>query len=128
MKRRGIVVSAGVAAFVLGLGVTLLLLTVLNTKKANDSTPQKPTSPSVKVPDAKTLRFAAMGDMLAHDSVVANAKTASGYDFTRYFSKIKNTYSNADIVFCNPETPAAGKNLALVGTQRLTHRLNFLVI
>lgn len=115
MKRRGIVVSAGVAAFVLGLGVTLLLLTVLNTKKANDSTPQKPTSPSVKVPDAKTLRFAAMGDMLAHDSVVANAKTASGYDFTRYFSKIKNTYSNADIVFCNPETPAAGEKFGISG-------------
>lgn len=56
-----------------------------------------------------------MGDMLAHDSVNAQAKTASGYDYTPYFTSIKPLYKNADIVFCNPETPVAGDTYGVSG-------------
>ena len=53
--------------------------------------------------------------MLAHDSVVNNAKTSDGYDFTRYFTRVKSLYSDADVVFCNPETLAAGTAFVISG-------------
>ncbi len=61
------------------------------------------------------IRLAMMGDMLAHDSVNAQAKTATGYDYTPYFTKIRPLYKDADVVFCNPETPVAGDALGISG-------------
>jgi poly-gamma-glutamate synthesis protein (capsule biosynthesis protein) len=69
---------------------------------------QKTTSPN-------QLVFAAMGDQLAHDSVVAQAKTGSTYDFTPYFTHIRPLYKNADVVFCNAETLVAGQQLGISG-------------
>ncbi len=66
-------------------------------------------SPDAKKPTNQTVRFAAFGDLLAHDSVVQNARTENGYDFTRYFGRLKPLYSRADVIFCNPETPAGSK-------------------
>lgn len=73
----------------------------------------KTTTPSAAAPDR--LRLYAMGDMLAHDSVVAQAKTTAGYDFTPYFSAIRPLYKDADAVFCNPETLAAGAAYGISG-------------
>ncbi len=56
-----------------------------------------------------------MGDMLAHDSVVAQAKMADGYDFTPYFKHVRPLYEGTDVVFCNPETPAAGAAYGISG-------------
>lgn len=71
----------------------------------------------VQIPLSKTttVRFAFMGDMLAHDSVVAQAKTATGYDFTPYFTHIAPLYADADVVFCNPETSVAGQAFGISG-------------
>lgn len=66
-------------------------------------------------PEPTTLKFAAMGDMLAHDSVVDQAKTNNGYEFTTYFERIKPLYAGSDVVFCNPETPAAGSAYGVSG-------------
>lgn len=76
--------------------------------QSSDSTPPPPSAPP-------SLTFAAMGDMLAHDSVVAQAKTANGYDFTSYFSQIRPLYEGSDVIFCNPETPAAGAAYGISG-------------
>ncbi len=70
-----------------------------NTKKQHATTAKpQPTTP-------KTIRLIAMGDMLPHDSVNANAKTASGYDYQRFFQKVSPYISSADIVYCNQESP-----------------------
>ena len=61
------------------------------------------------------LSFSAMGDMLAHDSVVNQAKTAEGYDFVPYFTTITPVIDNSDVVFCNPETPSAGADYGISG-------------
>ncbi len=61
------------------------------------------------------LKFAAMGDMLAHDSVVSQARNENGYNFSQYFASIRNNYKDSDLVFCNPETPAAGDSLGISG-------------
>lgn len=60
-----------------------------------------------------TLR--AMGDMLAHDSIVSQAKREKGYDFRGYFTDIAPRLRQADAVFCNPETPVAGEQLGVSG-------------
>ena len=62
-----------------------------------------------------SVTFAAMGDMLPHDSVVTQAKTTDGYNFVPYFTTIRPLYKNTDIVFCNAETPVAGEDLGLGG-------------
>ncbi|QQS18261.1 CapA family protein [Candidatus Saccharibacteria bacterium] len=62
------------------------------------------------------LLFAAMGDMLAHDSVVTQAKVADGsYDFKPYFSAIRPLYTEADAVFCNAEGLTVGKEFGISG-------------
>lgn len=61
------------------------------------------------------IRFAAMGDMLPHDTVVQQAKHSDAYDFSGYFKDIKQLYSDADAVFCNIETLAAGGSLPVSG-------------
>lgn len=71
---------------------------------------QKPEATSLP-----TITFAALGDMLPHDSVVTQAKTQDGYNFAPYFVNIRPLYKDADIVFCNSETPVAGESLGLGG-------------
>ncbi|MDN5276034.1 MAG: exported protein of unknown function [Candidatus Saccharibacteria bacterium] len=61
------------------------------------------------------LTIAAMGDMLAHDTIIAGAKTTSGYDFSPYFSHIRPRYKDADLVFCNQEGPSAGSDYGISG-------------
>lgn len=56
-----------------------------------------------------------MGDMLAHDSIVQQAKTGGTYDFKPYFRAITPLYKDADAVFCNPETLAAGTRFGISG-------------
>ncbi len=111
MKRT--ILIGGVLCLVLlgGYGITRMLLPTPRQSVA----PHTQSPPVTTKPVAPQIRFAAMGDMLAHDSIVNNARTADGYDFTRYFATIKPLYSDADVVFCNPETPAAGTALGISG-------------
>jgi poly-gamma-glutamate capsule biosynthesis protein CapA/YwtB (metallophosphatase superfamily) len=73
----------------------------------------KATLPPPHAGDDRTVHLALMGDMLAHGSVVNKAKTGSTYNFADYFATIRPLYKNADIVFCNPETPVAGEQLGV---------------
>ena len=66
-------------------------------------------------PQISSVRFSAMGDMLAHDTVNKEAKTASGYDYAKFFTQIKPIYEKSDIVFCNPETSSAGEKFGISG-------------
>lgn len=66
-------------------------------------------------PQNNIIHMAAMGDMLAHDTVIANAKTDDSYDFTKYFTNIRPSYRNADLVFCNQEGLSAGSAFGITG-------------
>ncbi len=90
----------------------------LSSKQAvtNTSPESSNKSPNeTQIEKTKIVRFAMMGDMLAHDSVNAQAKTADGYNYAPYFASIRPLYKDADIVFCNPETPVAGDTLGVSG-------------
>lgn len=87
----------------------------------------KPSTTDVKVQEPETtgsktteaenniIHFAAMGDMLAHDTIIANAKTSTGYDFARYFTNIRSSYSDANLIFCNQEGLSSGEEYVISG-------------
>jgi poly-gamma-glutamate synthesis protein (capsule biosynthesis protein) len=56
-----------------------------------------------------------MGDMLAHDTIISNAKSGSTYDFSKYFTNIRSAYSNADVIFCNQEGSSSGEQYGITG-------------
>lgn len=61
------------------------------------------------------IRVAAMGDMLPHDSVHANARVDSGWDYGQFFEGVQEEIDAADAVFCNQEVPSAGEDLGVTG-------------
>lgn len=86
----------------------------------SDAPAAKPVASSTRAATKPTpsgvVTFAAMGDMLAHDSVVAQAKAADGsYDFKPYFTNIRPLYNNADAVFCNAEGLTTGSAFGISG-------------
>lgn len=107
---------------ILGVGIASLVLVgaawavLIRTHKPTAATPPAKTPITTTKPAiSNTLSFVAMGDMLAHDSIDAQAKTATGYDFKPYFTHIRPLYKDADVVFCNPETIAAGAAFGITG-------------
>lgn len=108
-------------------GLAILLLSglitwwLLRPQSANQPTTQtknQPVEEPAKTDNTKSkqeLVFSAMGDMLAHDSIVNQAKTTDGYNFIPYFAQIQTVISGSDVVFCNPETPAAGARFGVSG-------------
>ncbi len=71
------------------------------------------------VPKETRIRVVAAGDNIAHDSVIATARTdANGeeeYDFSKIYAGIKDLISSADIAFVNQEAPVGGKELGIAG-------------
>ncbi len=104
------VVVLCIASLGMGLGIALILFAKPKTSETLT------TSPSVTSAQdqTKTISLSMMGDMLAHDSVVAQAKNGSSYNFKPYFDAVRSSFA-ADIVFCNPETPVAGDTLGISG-------------
>jgi poly-gamma-glutamate synthesis protein (capsule biosynthesis protein) len=61
------------------------------------------------------IHMAAMGDMLAHDTIIANAKTGDTYNFAKYFANIRLSYQAANVIFCNQEGLSAGEQYGISG-------------
>lgn len=75
---------------------------------------QKPSTVLNKPPvkqEKTTIRLIASGDLIAHDSINQQAKTATGYDYSPYFRHVKEVFDKADIRFCNEEIPVASPAL-----------------
>lgn len=102
----GLVIGAGLAIFYTTTHQEPVIESIKRTPEKATETP---------VPAKSALRFAMMGDMLAHDSVVNQVRTADSYDFSEYFSEIKPLYNGSDVVFCNSETPMAGEKFGISG-------------
>src|SRR5690606_34764022 len=62
------------------------------------------------------IRLLATGDMIAHDSINANAQKADGsYDYAALMSDMKPYFAEGDINFCNQSTPAGGEAFGISG-------------
>lgn len=81
-------------------------------KKSNNDTNIITDSEETKT---SIVHFAAMGDMLAHDTILANAKDSNGYNFQKFFTNIRPSYQSADVVFCNQEGLSAGEQWGISG-------------
>ncbi|MDO8107380.1 CapA family protein [Isoptericola sp. b441] len=65
------------------------------------------TTPSPTPPPDAVLTLVAAGDVLPHLGVVADARTASGYDFTREMAPVEPWIAGADLAICHMEVPVA---------------------
>ena len=109
------IIAAG--ALILGAAGTFVYLQMTQPVATTDATlsRQGRHMTSQKQTHSPVVTLSAMGDFLAHDSVVQQAKTREGYDFSPYFSTITSLYDAKGVVFCNPETPAAGEAYGISG-------------
>ena len=105
----------GLVLTFLSVGAYLFLVTSKGNKTANTiATMTQKIDDNLPVQE-KIVHMAAMGDMLAHDTIIANAKTSDGYDFAKYFTNIRSSYKDADVVFCNQEGSSAGEQFGISG-------------
>lgn len=85
-------------------------------KPAATPTETQPAKEPEKTEPADPIHFIAMGDMLPHDSVNANAeKPGGGYDYGQFFAGIRGQLTDADVTFCNQEVPSAGVDFGISG-------------
>jgi len=99
---------------------TLLIVSIAGALVYTKLRPATPIDPprqsSQSAPhENRTIRLVASGDMLAHDSVNQQARTAAGYDYRQFLSPVEQIYKAADIRFCNLEVPTAGEALGISG-------------
>ncbi|MBE6115136.1 MAG: CapA family protein [Erysipelotrichaceae bacterium] len=61
-----------------------------------------------------TVSFAAVGDNLIHGAIYYDARTGENtYDFTPYYTEVKDYIQEADVSFINQETVIGGKAMGL---------------
>ncbi|WP_181884613.1 CapA family protein [Neobacillus piezotolerans] len=61
----------------------------------------------------ETATVGAIGDILIHDHVYNDAKTANGYDFNPMFEPVKGMLQAPDILTANQESPVGGTELGV---------------
>ncbi|MGB3414296.1 MAG: CapA family protein, partial [Microbacteriaceae bacterium] len=74
---------------------------------SGESVPASATIEPINRSDFVRIRIAAMGDMLPHGGVNLSAKSGSGFNYEQFFAKIRHIYADADVVYCNQESPTA---------------------
>lgn len=114
---RKLLISGFAAVLIAGGG---LYLTQTDTETANDPSASQDASNGVeeqKETDetGEYIHLVAIGDLLPHDTVNLRAKTGDDYDYQQFFKPIANYVSNADLVFCNQESPSAGERFGITG-------------
>ena len=57
---------------------------------------------------SKKVTLTAVGDIIAHDTILELAKTGDSYDFSSLFAPLKADISRMDLAICNVETPLGG--------------------
>jgi poly-gamma-glutamate capsule biosynthesis protein CapA/YwtB (metallophosphatase superfamily) len=120
MTKRRLLITALIVIVVSGVS-GFLLMRKRNHKEA--TAPQAVTQESTQetktgyVPklEASRVRLIATGDMLPHDSVNQQAKTADGYNYRPFFSGVEKYFQASDVRFCNQETPSAGTGFGISG-------------
>lgn len=114
-KKRLWIVIIAILLLVISAGATTWYLASHNNKQTNNTKTTLQGKQTAATDQTKTIHMAAMGDMLAHDTIIANATTETSYNFKHYFNNIRSSYSNADVVFCNQEGLSAGEQYGISG-------------
>ena len=78
-------------------------------KKQGDGNPQNVTSEEVTEDNGvKRVKLTAVGDIIAHETILNLAETGNGYDFSSLFALLKDDISSMDLAIANVETPLGG--------------------
>lgn len=83
--------------------------------KPNDANNTSGQSEITEKSKQSIIHFAAMGDMMTHDTIIANAKSGDNYDFSKFFANIRSSYQDSDVVFCNQEGLSSGETYGISG-------------
>ena len=105
----------GIGAVVAAAVTVVLLLFVFRVNQPPTQSQDPSNAPVAPVVVDNVVHIAAMGDMLAHDTIIANAKAGDGYDFAKFFANIRPSYQNADVIFCNQEGLVSGEEYGISG-------------
>ncbi len=90
--------------------------TTTETTEVDEANPNSETQDTTADPGPpRTVRIAAMGDMLPHDTVNLRAEVGDSYDYTPFFTNVRQHIAGSDIVFCNQESPSAGEAFGITG-------------
>ncbi len=112
-KRLGILI---LSIFIILLCLAIFIYFNIQNKHPSNSMHHSASNTQVQTKSTNpTIHFAAMGDMLAHDTIIDNAKTPDGYDFSKYFTNIESSYKGSDIIFCNQEGLSSGEQYGISG-------------
>jgi poly-gamma-glutamate capsule biosynthesis protein CapA/YwtB (metallophosphatase superfamily) len=121
-SKKKIIIISLVVITLIGLTVGGFLFWKSNSKnsKASDNQSAQVAPAVTEVEEApvvskKTVRFVATGDMIAHDAILKQGKTANGYDFSPMLANMKPYFDKADVKFCNQATPAGGESFGYTG-------------
>lgn len=103
--------------------IIVIIIIFMNHSKLNNSnsiikennTDSKVIESEKKTEKSKTIHMVAMGDMLAHDTIIVNATNETSYNFGYFFKNIRPIYNNAEIVFCDQEGLSSGENYGISG-------------
>ena len=120
MKKRRLKKTPLVILLCIILGVCLVIAKTTNngTKKNNDNkVVNKKTSKTVSKSDKKkSMSLVMVGDVLTHDSVLADALKEDGsYDFTGMFTDIKPMIKKYDLKYLNQESIIGGPSFKYSG-------------
>ena len=109
--------AIGLVLLILGIGAATYFFMIRTTAPDSSNTPDATKqSAEQEDPHPDRIRILASGDMVAHDSVNANAQQSDGsYDYLPLLSKVQPLFSAADIRFCNQVTPAGGTEFGVAG-------------
>lgn len=117
MKKRRIkksIIKVLIVLILIGL-IAVILFNLLNNKEdKKEPTEVKPTK-TVEIDTKKKMSLVAVGDVLIHESVYKDAKTNTGYDFSKMFTYIKPLIKDYDLKYCNQESTIGGQTLGISG-------------
>lgn len=99
-----VIAVALIATFVLG------AISCNNKKKSGPGQETEPvtTEAGANTDSRKQVSIAAVGDIIAHETILNLAERGNGYDFSSLFALLKNDISSVDLAIANVETPLGG--------------------
>lgn len=106
--------TARLAAIAIGAAVALTACQPGTLAPAPTSQAPTASATPTPTPEPVTVRLTGMGDILPHDSVVADAALpGGGYDFAPMFRSAMPIWAESDLHYCNQEAPSGGVEMGL---------------
>ena len=103
----------GLVALIAAASIAVYVL--FRDNSGNDVNRQQPENQEADSAQNDTVRIYLTGDIIAHDSLNENAKTADGYDYLQFMEDFQPTFKRGDAVFCNQSTQIAGADFPITG-------------